>query len=58
MQSTDGTSEAADAVISCDGANSRIVQISLKRREDVEPRLTGKHAYRGLILMKRGREGY
>jgi salicylate hydroxylase len=51
MQFTDGTSETADAVIGCDGVKSRIRQILLKGYWDVEPRFTGKYAYRGLIPM-------
>ena len=52
LQFTDGTSETADAVIGCDGVKSRIRQILLKDHDDVEPRFTGKYAYRGLIPME------
>jgi salicylate hydroxylase len=52
MQFTDGTSEIADAVIGCDGVKSRIRQILLEGHDSVEPRFTGKYAYRGLIPMK------
>ena len=52
MQFTDGTSATADAIIGCDGVKSRVRQILLKGQENVEPRFTGKYAYRGLIPME------
>lgn len=52
MQFTDGTSETAYALIGCDGVKSRIRQVLLEGHRDVELRLTGKYAYRGLIPMK------
>jgi len=53
LQFTDGTTETADAVIGCDGVKSRIRQILLEGLDDsVEPRFTGKYAYRGLIPME------
>lgn len=49
----DGTSAEADAVIGCDGVKSRVRQILLnsvgEKEEQIEPRFTGKYAYRGLI---------
>ncbi len=52
----DGTSLEADAVIGCDGVKSRVRQILLRsiaeKEEIVEPRFTGKYAYRGLIPME------
>lgn len=53
----DGTSAEADAVIGCDGVKSRVRQILLEsvgeRQEIIEPRFTGKYAYRGLIPMEK-----
>ena len=52
----DGTTAEADAVIGCDGVKSRVRQILLnavgERKEQIEPRFTGKYAYRGLIPME------
>lgn len=47
----DGTSEEVDAVIGCDGVKSRVRQILLAGQDGIEPRFTGKYAYRGLIPM-------
>ena len=52
LQFMDGTSETASAVIGCDGVKSRTRQILLKDHDSVEPRFTGKYAYRGLIPME------
>lgn len=52
LQFTDGTTTMADAVIGCDGVKSRIRQILLQGHDSVEPRFTGKYAYRGLIPME------
>ena len=52
LRFTDGTSETADAVVGCDGVKSRIRQILLQGHDSVEPRFTGKYAYRGLIPME------
>lgn len=52
LQFTDGTTGIADAVIGCDGVKSRIRQILLQGHDSVEPRFTGKYAYRGLIPME------
>jgi salicylate hydroxylase len=50
---TDGSTAEADAVIGCDGVKSRVRQILLQSvgeaKENIEPRFTGKYAYRGLI---------
>jgi salicylate hydroxylase len=50
----DGSEARADAVIGCDGVKSRVRQILLSRlgdQEAIQPRFTGKYAYRGLIPM-------
>jgi salicylate hydroxylase len=52
----DGTEVEADAVVGCDGVKSRVRQILLDRvgeeKAMIEPRFTGKYAYRGLIPME------
>lgn len=48
----DGTTEHFDAVIGCDGVKSRVRKILLGDSKDIEPRFTGKYAYRGLIPME------
>jgi salicylate hydroxylase len=45
----DGTTEHFDAVIGCDGVKSRVRKILLGDSMDIEPRFTGKYAYRGLV---------
>ena len=48
----DDSSSTAEAVIGCDGVKSRIRQVLLKGETAVEPRFTGKYAYRGLVPME------
>lgn len=48
----DGTEAKADAVVGCDGVKSRVRQILLTMNDDeqaINPRFSGKYAYRGLI---------
>lgn len=47
----DGSIEHFHAVIGCDGVKSRVRKILLGNSKDVEPRFTGKYAYRGLVPM-------
>ena len=45
----DGTAEHFNAVIGCDGVKSRVRKILLGDSKEIEPRFTGKYAYRGLV---------
>ena len=56
LRFADGTTEEADCVIGCDGVKSKVRPILMRLVGDdnskIEPRFTGKYAYRGLIPME------